>query len=132
MRPDALSQRVHRDERFDLADELAVPTEPQVRLDSLLEAGEPHLLEPPDLDLRPVLVDEVCEGRSAKESERFGECPRRCVRVSPVQCFASAPQTRLQPEEVEVVVTCRKSISSRLRNDDFERMVGVEDLPRVA
>ncbi len=41
------------DQTLDLADELAVAAEREIRVDAILERGEVKLVEPTDLSLRP-------------------------------------------------------------------------------
>ena len=55
----ALAVRMARHLGLDLADELGVAAEAQIRLDALLEPGEPLLLQARDLGLREPLVGHV-------------------------------------------------------------------------
>ena len=72
----ALPQRLLANERLELADELGAAAALEVGVDPRLERGEPELLEPRDLGLRPGLVREVGEGGAAPELERRGELGR--------------------------------------------------------
>src|SRR5262245_11221235 len=60
-----LAQRMLADEPLELADDIAVAAELEVRLDALLERDHPQLLEPPDLGLRKGLERELRERRPA-------------------------------------------------------------------
>jgi len=53
---------------LELADELAVAAEREIRVDPILERREVKLLEPTDLALRPRFVRELDECRAAPES----------------------------------------------------------------
>ena len=71
--PEALSSRVLRDQRLELADHLVVAPEPELGLDPVLVRDEAQLLEARDLALRERLVAQVRERRPAPEGERLGE-----------------------------------------------------------
>ena len=58
---EALAERMALDEGLQLPDQLAVAAQSEIRVDPLLERGEPKLLEPGDLRLRERLVCEVGE-----------------------------------------------------------------------
>ena len=64
-----LAQRLLRDERLQLRDELVVSPQLEVGLDALLLGREPQLLEAGDLGLREVLVPELGERRAAPERQ---------------------------------------------------------------
>jgi hypothetical protein len=78
---EALTQRVLAGQRLELDDHLRVPPQGEVGLDAVLERGEAHFLEPPDLVLREGLVGEVGQRRSAPERECLLEPRRRSGRL---------------------------------------------------
>ena len=82
----ALRQRVLGDQTLELADELAVPAEGEIRVDAILERGEVKLRQPADLALSPRLVGELGEGRAAPE-------PRASRRL----CAAAGGSARARP-----------------------------------
>ena len=60
-------------EGFQLADDLAMPTERKVVVDALLERGEPELLQPGSLAFGERLVAELTECGPAPEGQRLTE-----------------------------------------------------------
>ena len=79
-----------RDERLELADDVAVAAELEVGVDPLLDRDEAQLLEPADLRLRQVVERELGERRAAPERERADEqraaLVRRSLRASASSC----------------------------------------------
>ena len=57
--PQSLPQRMVGDEHLEIADESLVMGERQLRVDPLLDEGEPHLLQASDVGLGELLVGEV-------------------------------------------------------------------------
>jgi hypothetical protein len=107
---------VLEDERLELADELGMSPEREIRVDSLLERGEPQLLETSDLDLREGLVREVGERGTPPERQ----CLAEAVRV------ASLEQP-LEPVEIELSRLEPDRVPRRAREDP----VGAQDLPEL-
>ena len=68
-----LAERLLRDERFQLGDELVVSPQLEDGLDPLLPRGETELLEAGDLGLGEVLVPELGEGRPAPKREGLSQ-----------------------------------------------------------
>ena len=64
--PRSLAERVGRDERGELLEDLRMPAESEVGLDPVLERGEPQLLEP---------VRSLCRERLACEVGQRGPAP---------------------------------------------------------
>ena len=83
-----LAQRMLRDERLELADELGVAPELELGVDPLLERRQPQLLEPRDLRLRERLEREVGErlararARAPRAELRARARPRAAARAS--------------------------------------------------
>jgi hypothetical protein len=71
LRAQALAVRVGGDQRLQLADDLRVPAELELRLDELLERGHAQVVQARDLALREGLVGEVVERAAAPEGERL-------------------------------------------------------------
>ena len=71
LRSEPFSQRVLRDELLQLAHQLAGSAGRQLRIDSLLQSGEPDLLEALDRRPRKRLEREVGERRPAPKAERL-------------------------------------------------------------
>ena len=68
-----LAQRMRGDERLELTDQLRSPARRQVGVDSLLEGGEPELVEPRRFGAREGLSCEVGERGPADEGEGLAE-----------------------------------------------------------
>jgi hypothetical protein len=110
----ALAERVLRDQRFELADDLGVAAKLEVGVDSVLDRRQPQLLEAPDLVLRKRLVLELGQGRPSPEcectTERVGTVfgrQRACVGDEP-----------LEAGEVELRRIDGEEIPRRSRDDD--------------
>src|SRR6185503_12407001 len=71
------AHRVSRHERLELADEIRVPSELEVRVDPLLERRQVELLEPGPFESCERLVLELAERRASPESEPFAQLARR-------------------------------------------------------
>src|SRR5215211_1662250 len=87
------------DERLQLADQLRVPSELELGVDSLLDYTQAQLLETGDLALGEGVVGEVGQGPAAPECERLGERIRGRLRVFAVR-LGGKP---LEAGEVEFV-----------------------------
>ena len=70
LRAGALAEGVLAYERFELGYELAVSTQFEVCVDSVLDRCQPHLFEASDLRLRERLVGEVLKRRAAPKCKR--------------------------------------------------------------
>ena len=99
------------DEAFQLADELGVAAEREVRLDPPLERRESKLVQPPDRRLRERLVGEVGERRPAPERERFAESLSRGRRLGTVRL----PQQAGEAVEIELVGLDAQHVAGRPR-----------------
>ena len=75
LRVQPLAQRVLRQQRVDLADDLLVVAVGQVRVDRQLRGGQAQLLEPPDLRRRERLVGDVGQWIAAEQRERLARRP---------------------------------------------------------
>ena len=78
-----LAERVLRQQRIDLADDLLMAARSQVGLDRQLLGGQAQLLEPPDLGHRERLVGDIRQRIAAKQRERLAS---RSVRRPAVLC----------------------------------------------
>ena len=66
-----LVERVLRRQLVELADELAVPSEGELRVEALLERGQQDLLQPRGRQSGERLALEICERRPAPERQCF-------------------------------------------------------------
>ena len=128
--PERLAQRMLADERLELADDVAVPSQLEIRVDPLADGDEPQLVEATDLRLREVLEGELGQSRPAPEGERAGESlaallgrqpPRvgeRALEAVRVDLFRVHPQHvpgRLRDKNV------RADLLAQLRDEVVER-----------
>ena len=97
----ALAERVARDQRFELADEVAVPPEQEIGFEPPLERVDPKLLEPCRLRRRERLRHELRERRPAPELERGPEIGRRLAGPAGVEARAGLRYEPLEAVEVE-------------------------------
>ena len=104
---EALAERVGGDELLQLADDVRMPAEGEIRLDPALERGQAQLLEARDRRLRERLVGEVGERRPAPEA-------RASRSVSAAAAACPEPSAR-SPASTRAPRTCpgRASRSTR-------------------
>jgi hypothetical protein len=79
------------DQRTELADDVRVPAERDIRLHPVLDSTCPQLLQACDLRLREVLGADIGQGLTAPQRERLAEVGRRlagCVRRERATAFA--------------------------------------------
>ena len=118
-----LTQRVGTHERLDIADDLAVPFELELRLEPLLGRNEPELLEPLRLAERERLELRVRERRAAPECKRLSQQARPLGAVR----GTSFAQELLEAPEVELVGLDREHVARGLGQED----VRPEELPEL-
>src|SRR5262245_23360685 len=92
-----------RDERFELAREIAVPPEQEICFEPALERVHPQLLEPRALRLREGLRRELGERRPAPQLERLPIGGRRVVWATGVEARTRLGGETLEALEVELV-----------------------------
>ena len=83
-----------RDERLELADDVAVAAELEIGLDPLLERDQPKLLEPPDLGLRELLERELGERGPRQSASACSSCSRRSAGGSRLRVARSCSNRR--------------------------------------
>ena len=106
-------RRVLRDQPLKLADDIGMPAESEVGLDSLLECAQPRLFKPGDLRLGERLVREIRERRTAPQGERLAQQHRGRRRLRPLR-------VRYQPFEASEVDLLRidvQRVAGRTRDD---------------
>ena len=117
-----LSQRMHGDERLELAHELRMPPERKVGLDPLLEGRNAPFLEACDLVLCERVMGEVGERGSAPERERLEQRPCRQLRIP---CAKSASAVFDEPFKsfgVELLRLRPQQIAGASRDQDVLRL----------
>ena len=108
-------KRVLCSQLVELAHELPVPAEGELRVDALLEGRQSDLLQTLDRDLGERLVLEVCEGRAAPESQGIAlQLERRLTLAARerTSCFFRQPFELLQ---VELLRSDANHVSGRPR-----------------
>lgn len=114
MCPQTLPERVESHERLELAGQLAVPSQSEVGLDPLFEAGQPQLFEAGPLEHRERLL-ELGERRPAPEIERCAQRFRGIGRPCRGERLAAAREQLLEAGEVELAGLDVQDIPGRLR-----------------
>ena len=127
---DALAQWLLGDEALELADELDVAPERELRVGAVFERRQPQLLQPQRLELRQI------RGRSAPEVERPPERLGRPGRVSDRQRRAAGLRQALELEDVDRSGVDREAVAGRRGLEQVRRQELAElrdvDLERVA
>ncbi len=125
-RPGTLPQRVLRRQALELGKGLAVPPERQLRLEALLPAGEPQLVEAARLERDEGLAREVGEGVSPPEGER----PAVQRLGDPDVAVACGPprigEERLEARGVELAVLDPQNVAGRPRHEAVLRQCATQ------
>ena len=119
--PKPLAHRMLLDQSFELPDELAVARGIQIGLHTLLERGEPKLLEMRDVRLSERLEGKVGEWWTSPEREGLAELFRTFARLGETDLL----HARAEAVEVELAIPNVKPVSRRLRLQNL----GPERLP---
>ena len=106
-----LAQRVRRDQRLQLADQVGMPAAGQLGVDALLERRQPQLLEPQDLRLRERLVGEVGERRAPPQGQRLAQLRGGSSGLGPPRLGAQA----LEHRDVQLVRFDVQHVAGRAR-----------------
>ena len=112
---ETLAQRMVPDERLELRQHGGVAAERELRLEALLERGEPQLLEPRDRRLRERLVGEVGERCAAPEPERTTEQVGGALRIAALERLGRVVRPALEAVEVEPLRARRAGRSRAMR-----------------
>jgi hypothetical protein len=115
------------DKRFELSDELTVPTQSEFCLDAQLEREQAKLLEANDLRLRERLAHEVGESRPAPEVERIVEQSRSLVG----RRLPRLLDEPLEAEEIELVRCDPDQVTGLPGDDHFARAKRLSQLRDV-
>ena len=110
-----LARRMRRDEHLELRDELAVPAQLELGVDSLLQRRQPELLEPPDLVLRELVEREVREGGPSPERQRPGDLG--CTILG--RPAARLPEQALEPRRINAVGVDPEHVPGRLGHEEL-------------
>ena len=127
LRARPLAKRVRDDERLQLGDELRVPPECEVGLDSRLERGQAKLLEARDLVLRERLVGEVRQRDSSPERQRLAERHLGARRVACIERRSALRGKPGEPMDVHPLRVDLEHVAGRARLDH----PGSERLPKL-
>jgi hypothetical protein len=109
-----LAQRMARDLRLELADQVGAAAEREIGLDPVLERRQPLLLEPCDLRLGERLVGQLREGRPAPQRKGLPEALGGGRRVTGVERGATLGGQRLEAVGVELPGPDPEQVSARL------------------
>ncbi len=111
--------------RFELAYELRVTAESEIRLDPSLQAGQSSLLEPRDLGFGERLVQEVGKRRPPPELEGLAEAHSRSLWLVLLQCLPRIGGQGLKRVPVILAGTDAQDIARRLRQGTILRIEGL-------
>src|SRR5947208_14182033 len=100
-------------ERLELADDLGVPAGFELRLDAILDGGQPQLFEPADLRLCERFEGEISKRRAAPEGQTLLELRGARLRRLAPRLVDQPPES----VEVELVALDAKLIAGRLRQE---------------
>ena len=124
---ETLAQRMVPHERFELRQHGSVASERELRLETLLERGEPQLLEPRDRGLGERLVREIGERCSTPEPECTTEHVGGGLRVGGFERLGRVVRSALEAVEIEVSGLDVKDVARRSRLDRLR----AEGLPQL-
>ena len=113
-----LAQGVLGHERLELADDVRMAAQRQVRVDPRLGAGEPELLEASDLRLREHLEANVGERGATPERQRRPESLGSVGSVPALELASPLRQELLETVRIAVPGREPEPVAARLRNDD--------------
>ena len=129
--PRALPQRLLRDERSRVADDLVVVTRGKLEVDAILDRRGSRLLQAADLRLGDRFQRHVGQRRPAPQRQGLGE-NRGGLRQPPVRPGATGGLHQLlEAGEVELVVTGRDQVAGRAGQEDIvagERLAELGDV----
>src|SRR5262249_12541473 len=109
-----LPQRMLGYEGLELADQVRMAGQRKVGFDSLLEDGQPQVLESGDLTLRERLVRDVGEGRSTPQRERRPKNARGLGSASLGQRSSPLGQKLLEARRIDFIPCEHQQIARRL------------------
>ena len=138
LRAEALTQGMFEQQRFELANQLGVPAEREIRLDALLESNLAQLLEACDFRGHEALVREICKRGAPPERERLPEfvgCVFRPGAASLVKRLPAAGRQHFETGAVELIGGEPQHVSGRLTDQHLieqpSSVLGFENLPKV-
>src|ERR687898_1021099 len=114
---EALANRVLAHQRFELADQRRVLAEREVRLDSVLERGQPVLLQLRRRALGKYLEGEILERAAAPQCKRLAESIARVLRPPGTQRLPGLGDERVEAVEVELSKARPQQIAVPLRHE---------------
>ena len=119
--PEALPQRVLRDEQVELGHHLVGTPERELRFGAVLERDEAYLLEAGDLGLREGRVREVGERRSAPQRQRVVEAARSRLRVAGRQRGGALAHEALEAPAVQPIRRDAQHVAGAVRHERLFR-----------
>src|SRR5262249_17789821 len=113
--PQSLAQWVPLDQRLELPNEIAVPTEHEISLDSVLQTDDAKLLEPRSVEPRERLR-KLGQRWAPPQCERSAKVLRRRLRPSCSEPLAPAGKQLFAAMEVELGASEFEGVSGRTRH----------------
>jgi hypothetical protein len=119
LRPESLPQRMLRDERFELGDQVVVAAQGQLRLQAALERLQAEGLEAGDLTLREQIVGQLGERGPTPQRERRTQLRTGGGIVTPSQRPSSGPGHPLKPAGIQGLIVQVEPVSARLGDQAY-------------
>ena len=120
----ALAEQVLADERLELRHQVVMAAERQIGVDSILERGQPELIQPGDLALCEPLAVKIGQRFSAPERKRLAQARRPPDGIVAGPCLGDQ---RLKAGKVDIARRDVQQIAGRARPDP----IGAEQFAQV-
>ena len=129
--PEALAQRLGRDEAFELADELRSAPRGELRLDAVLHRVQAQAFEPSGLGLDERLESDVAQGLAAPEPECSTEPLGGAPGIATLERVTALGRQPLEALEVQLPGRRLQHVPRRARCDRVrpERLAQARDVP---
>ena len=110
-----LAQRPHGNQRLELADNIGVTAEREIRLDPIFNYPCPQFLQPGDLGLRERLRPEIGERRPTPQCQRLAKISCGTTRIRHRQRAPASFCQALEPHHINLLLRGRKEVAARPR-----------------
>lgn len=110
-----LLQRMLRNQCLELANQVGVAAEHEIRVDALAQRAKVKLVEPADLVAGERLVGEVDERRSSPQRERLTQQKRGALRIAGSLGAPSFLEPLPEAVDIELAIRYSKCVTPRLR-----------------
>jgi hypothetical protein len=115
----ALAESMLRDERLQLWDDVIVPTESEIDVDSRLHGAQPELAEPFDLTLSERVIGEVGQWRPVPKRKRLLQKRAGVLGIGRGECPSAIVYETLEAVRVHLTGRDLEDVPVRTRADDL-------------